>query len=280
MKRWLRISLALTVLVVMADFAVGQWGRSRGRQAFFDRGEVPVWDLHPTMPKDVFTFARVEYYGTRYGGRRSGRYWAIDYPDADLNFSYRLQEMTSLEVHPDGVTLELTDPRLFDYPFIYLVEPGELMFSEEEVDALRAYFKSGGFLMVDDFWGDYEWENFEREIKRVLPDRPIEDLPPDHPIFNLVMKVPHNPQIPNVGQGWESQFTGVTWEPDKNPGAKDPHYRGIFDERGRPLAIICHNTDLGDGWEHEGGNEYYFREFAEKIAYPLGINILFYAMTH
>ena len=53
-----------------------------------------------------------------------------------------------------------------------------------------------------------------------------------------------------------------------------------FDDDGRLMAVICHNTDLGDGWEREGEDRWYFREFSEKKAYPLGINIVFYAMTH
>ena len=58
------------------------------------------------------------------------------------------------------------------------------------------------------------------------------------------------------------------------------HYKGIFDDKGRMMAIICHNTDLGDGWEREGENEEYFHEFSEKKSYPMGINIVTYAMTH
>ena len=58
------------------------------------------------------------------------------------------------------------------------------------------------------------------------------------------------------------------------------HYKGIEDDKGRLMAIICHNTDLGDGWEREGENEDYFHEFSEKKSYPMGINIVTYAMTH
>ena len=281
MNRWIRILGCLLVLLVIAELAVGQ-ARRRGsrRQVETDRYGVPTWESHPTMPKDVFTFARIRYNSYGGGGWRWGGGWATDYRDADLNFSYRLNEMTALKTDPEGTVIELTEPNLTDYPFIYLIEPGALGFSDEEVTALRNYLLSGGFLMVDDFWGDYEWENFEREIKRVCFDRTIEDLPPEHEIFHLVFTLPPSPQIPNIQQGWESQFTGVTWEPDKNPGARVPHYRAIFDDQRRPMVIICHNTDLGDGWEREGENEYYFREFSEKIAYPLGINILFYAMTH
>ena len=58
--------------------------------------------------------------------------------------------------------------RLFDYPFIYIIEPGFLVFSEEEVAALKHYLLNGGFLMVDDFWGDYEYQNFYQQMKRVF----------------------------------------------------------------------------------------------------------------
>ena len=71
---------------------------------------------------------------------------------------------------------------------------------------------------------------------------------------------------------------GITWE--RGEEGRQVHYKGIFDDKGRMMVIICHNTDLGDGWEREGVYEYYFREFSEKKAYPLGINIVFYAMTH
>jgi hypothetical protein len=89
-----------------------------------------------------------------------------------------------MKVAPEGVQLELSDPRLFDYPFIYLIEPGRLLFREAEVRALREYLLGGGFLMVDDFWGEDEWDNFYTEIKRVFPDREPEDITMAHPIFN------------------------------------------------------------------------------------------------
>jgi len=169
--------------------------------------------------------------------------------------------------------MTLTDPDLFNYPFIYIVEPGNLYFSEQDVTALRRYLTNGGFLMVDDFWGEEEWLNFYTEIKKVFPDLDPEELPLSHPIFHCVYDLKKKPQIPSIGHAM-SGYTSERWDSDT------PHYRGIFDDDDRMMVIICHNTDLGDGWEREGENEYYFREFSEKYAYPLGINIVTYAMTH
>jgi len=258
---------------------------------------VPNWEPDKEFSDDVFTFVRIRYssgygggfpqggvpreYGGRYGrgygrGISSGG-WATDYPDSDLNFSYRLHQLTLMEVDPDGLVLELTDPRLFDYPFIYIVEPGRLVFSEEEVKNLRRYLLNGGFLMVDDFWGEAEWYNFYREIKRVFGDREPVELALDHPIFHAVFELKEKPQIPSIGVALAGRAYGITWE---RPDAREAHFKAIYDDKGRMMVIICHNTDLGDGWEREGENEWYFREFSEKKAYPLGINIVFYAMTH
>lgn len=262
----------LLVLVVLSGMLVafGQYWRRERRSRNVE--DVPSWEVHKKFPKDVFTFVRIQY--DSYGWRDK---WAIDFPDGEKNFSYRLEQLTSIRVNPEPIVRRITDPDLFDYPFIYIVEPGHLIFSEEEVTTLRRYLTSGGFLMVDDFWGENEWENFYEQIKRVFPDREPQELRIDHPVFDSVFPLKEKPQIPNVGTGTESQWTGVTWE---RWDARTPHYRGIFDDKGRMMVIICHNTDLGDGWEREGENEYYFREFSEKKAFPLGINIVFYALTH
>lgn len=278
--------LAAILLLAFTALALAQFRRSSGGDDPRDaqRGDItPLWQNEPGFEKDVFTFTRIRY-GT-YNRRASngiwmgrGR-WRTDWPDADLNFSYRLQQMTSIKVDPVPKVIELTDPELFRQPFIYIVEPGDLAFADEEVPILRRYLLGGGFLMVDDFWGEDEWDNFHTEIKRVFPDRDVFDIPRDHPLFRCVFTIPEdlNLQCPNVGLGTDSQHHGVTWERDDS---RQVHIRGINDDKGRLCAVICHNTDNGDGWEREGENQYYFREFSEKKAYPLGINIVFYAMTH
>jgi hypothetical protein len=281
------LAILLAVIAVGATATLAQ--RFYNRRGTADRGGTPSWQPDKEFSQDIFTFVRIRY-SSGYGGRGYGRgygrgggrggygfsggSWATDFPDSDLNFSYRLHQLTALEVDPNGLIIELTNPNIVNYPFIYIVEPGRLVFSDPEVEALRRYLLNGGFLMVDDFWGEAEWENFYNEIKRVFPDREPVELSVDHPIFHMVFDLKEKPQIPGIGV-WLRY--GVTYERED---AKQVHYKALFDDKGRMMAIICHNTDLGDGWEREGEDEWYFHEFCEKKAYPLGINIVVYAMTH
>lgn len=255
------------------------------REAPSDSLPTPNWTNPPEFENDVFSFARVRY--TRKVRSPAvwwnGGYWYSDAPDSDLNLSYRLQQMTALRVNPNGRDIDLTDPELFNYPWIYMVEPGLMVFEDEEVPILRNYLLNGGFLMADDFWGIPQWMNFEREMKRVLPDHPWEELDLTNAIFHSVfdLKGPkENLQIPNVVTGRRSATTGITWEYHEGEECREIHFRAIFDDKRHLMVLACHNTDNGDGWEREGEDEYFFHRFSENIAYPLAINIIFYTMTH
>lgn len=252
--------------------------RGYGRGQFSD---FPTWPISRELPNDVFTFARVRYNSEGGYGRHSwrGHKWMTDYPDADLNFSYRLQQLTSLQVSPKAAVVDLVAEQLRHYPFIYMVEPGDISLSDEEAKTLREYMLNGGFVMVDDFWGVEEWATFYNALKKIFPEREPEELPLAHEIFHMVFPLKVKPQIPSVGHAIAGRSRGITFEWDK-PGSETPHYRAVFDDRKRIMMMICHNTDLGDGWEEEGTDPWYFREFSEKYAYPLGINIVFYALSH
>lgn len=292
-RRWGRGVPVLAVILgmfVVSGLALGQrrfrgrWTESRttgqertAREIESHSTGTPTWTNAPGFTQDVFTFARVVYEQGGWGGHGG---WSTDTPDSDLNFSYRLQQMTSMLVDPDGRLLRLTDPELSQYPFIYIVEPGGLSFSEAEASALRAYLLNGGFLMLDDFWGDLEWSNCEEKMKQVFPDRAFQELPLDHPLYHCVFEIPSKGQVPNWRQGMESQYTGETWESNHEGDTRTVHHRGITDDKGRLMVLATHNTDNGDGWEREGEDGYFFQHFSEKISYPLGINIVFYVMTH
>ncbi len=258
----------------------------------------PEWTNAPGFEKDVFTFVRIIRDRDPEGSPSAGN-WITDFPDSDLNLSYRLQQVTSLRTDPNGRTIRLTDPDLANYPWIYMVEPGALLLRDEEVPILRDYLLNGGVLWADDFWGEWQWKGFERQIKRVFPRRDFVELDMTNQIFHCVfnLNVPKNKlQTPNYAQGINSldpgsgEF-GVTWERHPREGSwsrRGPyaeecvnmHVRALLDDKGRILIIATHNCDNGDGWEREGEHDGFFHEFSEKRAYPLAVNVIFYLMTH
>lgn len=279
-----KVLLLLLISALAGSLAWSQrrgWGRGwigdevrTAREVGSNSTGTPIWTNPVDFEKDVFTFTRIRY---SRGGFGRGGGWSTDLPDADLNLSYRLQQMTSMKVDPNGRIVSLTDPELVDFPFIYIVEPGNLGFTDEEVVVLRRYLLNGGFLMLDDFWGEQAWMNVEQVFKLVFPERTFAELPMDHPVYSSVFQIKGKYQVPNVGLGAESEYHGITWERED---AREVHHRALFDDKGRLMVLALHNTDNGDGWEREGESDYYFRNFSEKVAYPLGINVIFYIMTH
>lgn len=252
---------------------------------------LPDWTNPAGFEKDVFTFARIifrsdpsraEGFGW---GRRLG--WWVDYPDADLNLSHRLQQMTSMAVDPDARVLKLTNPDLFDFPLIFMEHVEGMVLSAQEVAILREYLLAGGSMLVTDFWGEEAWTHFKRQIREVVPEHDWVELATDHPLFRSVFQIEgpmHKLRVPTL------QFWNTRADPDdpeanlsdrwRGEGAERMHVWALLDDRQRIMAVAVHNSDISDGWEREGENETYFRRFSEPRAYPLAINIIFYLMTH
>jgi hypothetical protein len=227
-----------------------------------------------------WTFVRIHYstYGEDgeggVGGARLQYWdepWYIDAPAAEANLSRRLKAVTAIDVG-EPIVLTLEDPKLWEHPWIYMVEPSNLVLKETEVPILREFLLRGGTLMFDDFHGPYEWELFERQMKRVFPDREIVEIAPPHPIYSCFYRLDKYPQIPGLG----SFLSGRTWE----KGGFTPHLRGILDDKGRPMVLINWNTDMGDGVEWSNAAEYpgYIKWTA--LAYQMLINEVIYALTH
>jgi uncharacterized protein DUF4159 len=276
---------------------------------------LPEWKNPKGFEKDVFTFTRVIFWsdpakpaerggfrggfggggfgggGGGFGGGGRGGFgrmgWVVDYPDADLNFSHRLQDLTSMKVDPDCRVLRLTSPDLHEYPLIYMEHIERLNLRPPEVAALRAYLQNGGVLLVNDFWGALAWKNLQAEMNRVLPDRAWTELTMAHPIFHSVfdLRGPMSSlRVPSM-QRWNVDYDPA--DPNSNPtrgnrgeGFETMHVQALLDEHGRISVLAIHNSDVSDGWEREGENVDYFKMFSEARAYPLGINIIFYLMTH
>ena len=266
----------IVLLLLIVSVSVAQWqrGGNRFRRQPL-RSEYPTWEIDSEFEADHFTFVRIQYDSWRSRGRSR---WSNDYPDCDWNFSYRLQQLTALQCDPNGIVLRLNDPRLFDYPFVYMSGVGGIELRDDEVVALRRYLLNGGFLMADDFWAPEEWEHVYQQMKRVFPHREPRELTLDHPIFHLVYDLKAKPQVPSI-QAWRSGYTFEYWHGDPQ-GDEEPHFQGFFDDTGRLMTLLCHNNDIGDGWEREGEEIEYFRRYSEKWSYPMGVNIIIYAMTH
>jgi hypothetical protein len=269
---------------------------------------LPNWTLPPQFKADTFTFARLVFRSSGGGGGRGdagggfgggggrgrgggggrGLGWWVDYPDADLNLSARLQQLTSLKVDPDARVVRLTDPDLTRYPFLYTVHVEGIDLPDNEVAILGKYLRTGGVLMVSDFWGTAAWNRLAAQMQRVLPGVPWVDLPPDHPVFHGVfdLKLPlANLQIPTKSG---LNLWNRAYNPD-DPASRatlprtdddEMHVRAWLDDKGRIMVIALHNTDISDGWEREGEIPEYYKMFSETRAYPIAINVLFHLMTH
>jgi hypothetical protein len=226
------------------------------------------WTNPPQFARDVFTFIRL---------RPENHFkWNVDWPDSDLNFPFRLHQLTSLNIDTHSRTIDITSPELFDYPFVYIVEPGSLHLTEKEVEILRGYLLNGGCLMFDDFWGPSDWQNLRDNLKRIFPDREPVELELDHPIYHVIFNVKEKPQIPQAELAVANRYTGIFWE----QGAKGSHFYGVFDDKGRMMVFVSRDNDFGDSWEKEGYDPWFFHEFSEKRGYPLSINVVMYLLTH
>jgi len=248
------------------------------------RAGVPDWNIDNDFTDDIFTFVRIMYSGRGWGGR--GGSWRTDFPNADLNFSYRLEQLTSMIVDPEGGTINLLDDKLYDYPFIFIIDPRTLSFKDNEAKALRRYLMNGGFLMVDDFWGTTMKRDFLSEMEKVFPNKKPISLELSHPIFNAVFPMKIKPQVPSEDSAERNKGRGVyeTYEDEiinrYGEGPAPADYLAILDDNERIMVLICHNTDLSDGWEEEGKSQWFFSRFSESLSYPMGINIVYYALTH
>jgi hypothetical protein len=225
---------------------------------------------HHTTGKAEYTFTRLRYDSSR--GWRGGS-WRTDWPKADEQFIYGLRGwvQSRLAISDEPTTVSCDDPELFSYPLIYAVEPGFMDLSTEDAAKLREYLLRGGFLMLDDFWGEYEWWNVREQMRRVFPEYPIQELPLDHPIFHCYFDINEVVQVPMVGNWICCRIT-------HEKGGIVPYYHGISDESGRVMVFIARNTDNGDAWEWIDHPDYPLKY--GLAAYRLGMNVIIYAMSH
>jgi hypothetical protein len=272
------LTLVLGGTLALATTAWAQWGWGR----IAEGPGVPV--RHPVdgFSDGMFTVCKLMY--TSVVREPLGMGWATDYPYAGINLMTRVSELTRTPIsrdaqgEPNYWVVSATDPALFRCPYLMAADVGTLRFSAEEAARMREYLLKGGFLWVDDFWGTAAWQQWTRELGKVLPpsEYPIEDVPLTDPIFSSQFVVSQVPQITNIGF-WRRTRGRETSE--RGDDSRDAHFRAIRDSHGRIMVVMTHNTDVADSWEREGEDAAFFYQFSPN-GYALGINVLLYAMTH
>jgi Domain of unknown function (DUF4159) len=230
--------------------------------------------------KAEFSWSRLQYttamggggYGGfgGYGGARFGGTWGRDYPKADRQFLVALNRLTRIQGRSTEQVVSIDSDEMFNYPFLYAVMVQTWTFTDDEAKRMREYLEKGGFLMVDDFHGTEDWENFMAGMRQVFPDRPVEDLTDKDEIFHVLYDMDDRFQVP----GEQYVRSGRTYEKDGYVAK----WRGIRDDKGRVVVAICHNMHLGDAWEWADDPEYP-EQFA-SMAFRVGLNYVMYSMTH
>jgi hypothetical protein len=178
--------------------------------------------------------------------------------------------LTRVHARSNEEVIDIDSPDMYNWPWLYAVEVGRWYLNDAQAKRLRDYLDRGGFLMVDDFHGTYEWAAFMDSLKRVFPDRPVVDLESSDPIFHTLYNLDERVQVP----GRHYPRSRRTYEDD----GIEAKWRAVFDDKGRIQVAICHNMDLGDAWEY--ADDPVYPEKFTSLAYRIGINYLVYSFTH
>ena len=198
-------------------------------------------------PAPELTIAQVQYGG--------GGDWYAN-PSGLPNLLREIRARTGLRIADRPLQLKITDPNLWAQPFIYMTGHGNIRLTEEEVQILRRYLTSGGFLHADDNYGMDE--SFRREMKRIFPDKDFVELPASHPIYHVLYEFPQGLPKVHLHDGKRPQGFAIV-------------------EDGRVVVYYTYETDLGNGWED--ASRYNDSPEARESAFRMGVNIFLFAMS-
>ena len=251
---------ARRLVVVACIVAPGPVSAQRGfRGEGFNRAEIL---LDVNVPYDgAFEFARIRY-ASSLGMLGRGPLWSHDYARAEANFSRILAEVSTVPTRTRAsAVFGLDDPLLFQHSVAYIVEVGYWVPEEPEVRALRTWLRRGGFLIVDDFQ-ENDFVNFERQMKRVLPDAVLQPVPREHPVFDAFYRFTDFQAVRHPYSGYRTQYWGV--------------FEGN-DPTGRLMVIANYNGDIAEYWEFSDRG--FFPVAESNEAYKLGVNYIVYGLT-
>jgi Domain of unknown function (DUF4159) len=254
-----RVAIALLVTAAGAATALARTGEQR-RGGYGGGSNAPI---APNLPYDGhFTFIRLRYGPPiPYQTQRVG--WSHDYPEGETHFTKILNEISYLGARVEqSNVMALDDPDLPHYPIAYMCEPGRWVMTDDEAGKFRAYLLKGGFVFFDDYRGPYDWNNFERQMQRVLPEGQWIDLDISQPIYHSFFEI-KTLDVPQYYDRGSAVF------------------RAIFennDPKKRIVALANFNTDISEYWEWSDTG---FKPIDESNeAYKIGVNYIIYGMTH
>jgi Domain of unknown function (DUF4159) len=257
----------LTVLTAVTVLGAAQSRNGMRRWAQYEyEMQDPAEDPPDAYREAEYAFARLRY--RSYRRRRPN--WGTDSNKAERQFVQGVRRLTRIDTRSVEQIVDVDSDDVFNWPWLYAVEVGHWELSDSQAQRLRKYLDRGGFLMVDDFHGTYEWSVFLASLRKIFPDRPVVDVPNEDEIFHVFYDLDKRFQVP----GLQYVYSGRTYERD----GVTPQWRAIYDDKGRIQVAICHNMDLGDAWEW-ADNPRYPEPFA-GLAFRIGVNYVVYPMTH
>ncbi|MBK6674736.1 MAG: DUF4159 domain-containing protein [Proteobacteria bacterium] len=272
--RMLALSLAL---VAAAAWAEREFRVYRSFEAQADESPLPADWNRPAgfvVGRLMYPSGMGGFRGFRgFGGdwRQGGTSWAVDYPRGDRYYAKLLRRLTTIDVRSVEQPVNLEDgDDVFDWPYLMVGLAGYWDLDDDMVAKLREYLLRGGFLFVDSFYGDSQWEGFSEGMRRIFPDRSIVDLPDDHEIFHVVYDLDGKRAVPHF-----EEFSGRA---GFLSGGSTPHWRGVLDDQGRVMVAIAFNSDVSDSFQWSDNPDY--PADGASLGLRIGVNFAVYALSH
>lgn len=243
-RRVLATALFLTALICVALAHAQSW-----RRRHIDQNDPPATE---------FVAARWRFGTNGWFGHMG---WSHNYPMSDQHLNAFLDRTTLLDVEAMSYRIvELGSEEVFEYPFAYVSEPGEMALTDQEVANLREFVDRGGFVLMDDFDGFEQLNNMLTQVRRAFPDREFIPIDPDHAVFKVGYII--------------EDLAGMA---EFVPGGQITYF-GMLNERGEIAILAGHNNDLANFWEWYDQPNMPLKPAAD--AFRLGTNAVIYAMTH
>jgi Domain of unknown function (DUF4159) len=275
-----KLTISIIALCLLTGLALGQ--RPHRRKPTMDLPPVSEGGI-PKADENLsgrFTFVRVRFDTSQYASAYrynnilgdGGPPWSHDYPVAGRHLMKIMAELSEIDVNLDvnEPIVTFDDPALFKFPFAYLCEVGFMELDDKEIQGWREYLLRGGFLMVDDFRAQYDFQNFQDHVKRAFPEYQLKKLDISHPIFNCFFSIKTLELNPVYGRGtYYDSFGGQSLLPE---------FWGLEDETGRLMMVANYNYDVSDYWQFSDNPFSPIEETNE--AYKFGVNYIIYALTH